>query len=155
MSDRLVPKTVPRRDFLNLAGVWASVLAVGGSVLGMLHLVMPRVTPEVSSLVRVGRPEELTPGTIKEFPEYRIRLAVTEQGISALSLVCPHLGCIVKEGDGGFHCPCHGSQFDENGKIIGGPAPRSLLWHQVSLAPDGSLLVNTKTDVKPGTYFQA
>ena len=40
------------------------------------------------------------------------------------------LGCTVNlAADGkGFHCPCHGSQFDENGIVLGGPAPKPLPW---------------------------
>ncbi|ETO91865.1 MAG: ubiquinol-cytochrome c reductase, iron-sulfur subunit [Candidatus Xenolissoclinum pacificiensis L6] len=49
--------------------------------------------------------------------------------------ICTHLGCvpiIAKEGglgyDGysGWYCPCHGSHYDEFGRIVKGPAPRNL-----------------------------
>ena len=48
--------------------------------------------------------------------------------------VCTHLGCIPmgqKEGDprgdwGGWFCPCHGSHYDQSGRIRKGPAPRNL-----------------------------
>jgi menaquinol-cytochrome c reductase iron-sulfur subunit len=41
---------------------------------------------------------------------------------------CPHLGCGYRWSapDKLFKCPCHGSVFDINGKVLGGPAPRSL-----------------------------
>lgn len=48
--------------------------------------------------------------------------------------ICTHLGCIPKgqaigdvkgEYDGWF-CPCHGSHYDESGRIRKGPAPRNL-----------------------------
>lgn len=37
---------------------------------------------------------------------------------------CPHLGCrlVYNRADGCYECPCHGSQFDKNGKICAGPA---------------------------------
>ena len=46
----------------------------------------------------------------------------------ALSNVCPHLGCPVAwtPGDHKFHCPCHGSVFNEAGDHIAGPAPRGM-----------------------------
>jgi ubiquinol-cytochrome c reductase iron-sulfur subunit len=44
--------------------------------------------------------------------------------------VCTHLGC-VPLGDGagdfnGWFCPCHGSHYDNSGRIRKGPAPRNL-----------------------------
>jgi menaquinol-cytochrome c reductase iron-sulfur subunit len=41
---------------------------------------------------------------------------------------CTHLGCLYAWNPGlqRFHCPCHGSVFDIDGNVIGGPAPRPL-----------------------------
>lgn len=48
--------------------------------------------------------------------------------IVVFSPICPHLGCGFrwKSGDHKFHCPCHGSVYDVNGKVLAGPAPRPL-----------------------------
>jgi Rieske Fe-S protein len=46
--------------------------------------------------------------------------------VSAFSAVCPHLGCGVEAAGDGFACPCHGSTFDREGRVLGGPAPRGL-----------------------------
>ncbi|MGL6208956.1 MAG: ubiquinol-cytochrome c reductase iron-sulfur subunit [Paracoccaceae bacterium] len=44
--------------------------------------------------------------------------------------VCTHLGCVpIGDGAGefgGWFCPCHGSHYDESGRIRKGPAPRNL-----------------------------
>jgi rieske iron-sulfur protein len=53
------------------------------------------------------------------------------QGIVAYSAVCTHAQCPVSEWrseKGVLHCPCHQSEFDpkRGGKVVGGPAPRSL-----------------------------
>ncbi|XP_053623798.1 cytochrome b-c1 complex subunit Rieske, mitochondrial-like [Plodia interpunctella] len=44
--------------------------------------------------------------------------------------ICTHLGCvpIPNSGDwpGGFYCPCHGSHYDNIGRIRKGPAPLNL-----------------------------
>ena len=44
--------------------------------------------------------------------------------------VCTHLGCVpIGDGAGefgGWFCPCHGSHYDEAGRIRKGPAPRNL-----------------------------
>jgi len=37
---------------------------------------------------------------------------------------CPHLGCALKwnETERSWDCPCHGSRFDENGRLLDNPA---------------------------------
>ena len=51
-----------------------------------------------------------------------------EEGFLVLSLVCTHLGCIVKwDGEKkSFHCPCHSASFDSTGRVTGGPPPAPL-----------------------------
>jgi menaquinol-cytochrome c reductase iron-sulfur subunit len=41
---------------------------------------------------------------------------------------CPHLGCGYRwsDADQRFKCPCHGSVFDIDGNVLGGPSPRPL-----------------------------
>lgn len=56
------------------------------------------------------------------------RVAVTRGNdrITAISLVCTHLGCTVTVTPREFACPCHGSTFDRQGRVIKGPADRPL-----------------------------
>ena len=39
---------------------------------------------------------------------------------------CPHLGCALKynKSEHSWDCPCHGSRFEENGKLINNPATK-------------------------------
>jgi len=42
--------------------------------------------------------------------------------------ICTHLGCVPgrKPNGEGWLCPCHGSQYDNSGRVIRGPAPLNL-----------------------------
>jgi cytochrome b6-f complex iron-sulfur subunit len=45
----------------------------------------------------------------------------------ALEAVCTHEGCTINGADGTTYvCPCHGSRYDRNGRVIAGPARASL-----------------------------
>lgn len=46
----------------------------------------------------------------------------------AINPTCTHLGCTVdwKADQNQFVCPCHGSRYDSQGRVVHGPAQRSL-----------------------------
>ncbi len=48
--------------------------------------------------------------------------------VTIFSPICTHLGCHFKWNPQTrhFECPCHGSVWTIDGKVIGGPAPRPL-----------------------------
>lgn len=82
-----------------------------------------------------GEPQELEyTGTIKD--GWRTTSAkkgvwVVKQadgGITVFSPLCPHLGCGYRWDAPAkqFQCPCHGSVYDVEGKVLAGPAPRPL-----------------------------
>jgi Rieske Fe-S protein len=51
-----------------------------------------------------------------------------EGGLHAVSLRCTHLGCLTRWNDAerSWDCPCHGSRFDPDGKVLAGPAAKPL-----------------------------
>ncbi|MEJ7739074.1 MAG: FAD-dependent oxidoreductase [Chitinophagaceae bacterium] len=48
--------------------------------------------------------------------------------LHAYTAVCPHLGCVVQwnSDEKSFDCPCHGSRFTCEGRVINGPAISDL-----------------------------
>ena len=155
MSDRVESESISRREYLGMAGVGSAAAAIGFSTIGMLRLPKPRVLPEVSGLLRLGNASVVPPGTVKLLPEHRICVFGTGDGIAVMSLVCTHLGCIVKQTEKGFDCPCHGSKFGPNGELAQGPAPRSLRGWAVAQSPDGTILVDLAKEVAPGEASSA
>jgi ubiquinol-cytochrome c reductase iron-sulfur subunit len=63
--------------------------------------------------------------------------------------VCTHLGCVPlgqREGDpvgdyGGWFCPCHGSHYDESGRIRRGPAPSNLVVPEYEFTDDSTIRI--------------
>jgi ubiquinol-cytochrome c reductase iron-sulfur subunit len=40
--------------------------------------------------------------------------------------ICTHLGCVPNKEGPGWTCHCHGSQYDDSGRVVRGPAPKNL-----------------------------
>jgi glycine/D-amino acid oxidase-like deaminating enzyme/nitrite reductase/ring-hydroxylating ferredoxin subunit len=49
-------------------------------------------------------------------------------GVHAVSLRCTHLGCLLRfnAAETSWDCPCHGSRFDVDGRVLEGPAVQPL-----------------------------
>jgi len=115
--------------------------------------IKPRATYGQPQRFAIGKPEDYPPGTRVALEQRRICVVREGNRIAALSTTCTHLGCIVGLADTGFACPCHGSRFDQDGQVTGGPAPRALPWFKISLAPNGEIEVDKDTEVAPGSYL--
>jgi glycine/D-amino acid oxidase-like deaminating enzyme/nitrite reductase/ring-hydroxylating ferredoxin subunit len=111
---------------------------------GRLHPVVetPKVVKTVVNVVkdligkRTGPPEaesvdHIAPGdgAVVEIDGERRAVYRDEDGHThAVSATCTHLGCIVgfNDADKTWECPCHGSRFDTDGRVLQGPAVRPL-----------------------------
>ena len=102
---------------------------------------------------RIGRPEEFPTGARIAIDTKRVCIVRDGDKLAAISTTCTHLGCIVAPSATGFHCPCHGSQFDVDGNVTGGPAPKALPWYLVTITPSGELEVDKDTEIQMGTYL--
>lgn len=61
----------------------------------------------------------------------------------AYSLVCTHLGCTLEQDGDNLSCPCHGSRFDRDGKVMQGPAQRELKRLRIEIQDDNTLMLFT------------
>lgn len=99
------------------------------------HLLKDRLT----SLNAEARPvESLRPGEGAIFATDDGKVAVCRDRDGVLrscSAVCTHLGCDVawNHAEQTWDCPCHGSRFSPEGRVINGPAVRDLSWKPVPI----------------------
>ena len=141
-----------RRGFLSWGGsVLAGAAALGAFVLTALRMPLPSLLPGRSHRFKIGNKEDYPPGTARYFAEEKTFVFADQEGIYAMSATCTHLGCLVVREQGHFTCPCHGSIYDGTGKVLTGPAPKSLEWYEIRTQPSGRLVVDRARGVEPGT----
>jgi Rieske Fe-S protein len=148
-------ETPPRRDFLALASFWTTAGALAFAALGIARMPMPGVLPGQSSRVKIGPPDEYPVSRDPvRVPGQNLFVLRDNAGFAVVGAVCTHLGCIVAPGPDGFACPCHGSRFGRDGKVVRGPAPSPLAWYELTLAADGQIVVDTRKQVPVGTRYR-
>ena len=143
-----------RREFF-VTGAAAVGLASAGFVVSTFRYLVPTVLYEPPARFTIGNPASFPPGSVTFLEDRRLFLFNGPDGFFTVSSVCTHLGCNVKRAATGFECPCHGSRFDENGRVIHGPAPAPLAWYALSLSPRGELIVDLERTVEPAFRLKA
>lgn len=134
-------RTLSRRDFMKLTG--QGILAASG-ILGLGILVRflgyQSESPQPTEF-DLGLASDYPVGSRTKLPDIPAVLVHTENGFMAMSLICTHLGCTLEPKADSFSCPCHGSQFDENGTVINGPAKNNLTFLQVEENDQGHVIL--------------
>jgi len=137
---------------------WLSGFGLFGSLiitaLSNLIFIKPRATYGQPNRFSIGKPEDFPSGARVSLDTRRVCIVRDGDKLAAISTTCTHLGCIVSVSETGFSCPCHGSRYDQDGNVTGGPAPRALPWFQVSLAPNGEIEVDKDSEIEPGIYLR-
>ncbi len=120
---------VKRRDFLKIFGIFLLLSFIGSMVLSLFRKckreIVERERMKVADIDLLKR-QKFVKAVVKGEP---IIIIYEREEILALSLTCPHRGCVVSTDnvDKGFlECPCHGSKFDLKGKRLEGPSPEDL-----------------------------
>jgi cytochrome b6-f complex iron-sulfur subunit len=170
LSESADVPSMGRRQFMN----FLTFGAVTGTALGALYPVINYFIPPSSGATGGGLTAKDAAGNdivvseylkthlagdrslaqgLKGDPTYIVvkeDMSIASYGISA---VCTHLGCVVpwNASESKFICPCHGSQYNSEGKVVRGPAPLSLALAHATVADDKVTLTPwTETDFRTG-----
>ena len=145
---------VSRRSFFQLTLGWlAGSFAAAATAVAAVRFLVPNVLYEPGQRFKAGKPDDYPDGSITFLEDERVYLVRQGNTFRCLSAVCTHLGCTVSRATKGYHCPCHGSVFNDQGKVESGPAPRALTWFMVTLSKDNRLLVDKGQNVNADKYL--
>ncbi len=148
---------ITRRYFLEFVGGGAILVAATGSAILTGQFLSPNVLREPSLRFKAGSVEIYPPDSITLDKEQKVFIVRAKEGyFYAISAVCTHLGCIAnwKSEDDIIACPCHGSKFNKEGKVIDGPAPRPLQRFAMTVDEQGQLIVDKGVIVGEDTILK-
>jgi Rieske Fe-S protein len=97
--------------------------------------------------VLVGQVGDFATGSVSLIAAQRLFVLRDADGLYAMTAVCTHQQCTVGTGQDRLPCPCHGSVFDLDGKVVNGPAVRPLVHYLVIL--DGQDVRVDKATIVP------
>ncbi|MEE2876755.1 MAG: Rieske (2Fe-2S) protein [Candidatus Neomarinimicrobiota bacterium] len=135
-----------RRQFMRTACGTATAALCGGISLSTTSCSpVPSVTPEVSDKglsIPVSALAENPSVIVKRGLAPPIVVHRSDLGnYTALLLSCTHKACRPEVFEYSLDCPCHGSQFDFDGRVLSGPAEQDLQIFHVTEDGNGNLFI--------------
>ena len=147
-----------RRDFLQIAGSISALLAIAG-VLGALESISSASNPPPSGSgggTVTTKTSNLPSGAVANINDLQVNIPTyfeypsgypnmllkkSDGSLVAESMLCTHTCCQVNydQNSTDFYCPCHGSVFSQDGKVLRGPAYLPLPSIQVSIDNNGNI----------------
>lgn len=137
---------IGRRGFLTSC---ACALATGGLLQSCASLNVRQIAPVDGALLLplLQHPELLQAGGIITVQPLGMEnpIIVSSLGnnrFAAMSPICTHLGCTVDVEGERLVCPCHGSTYDREGRVLRGPAEEPLSRFSTNVTSEGVLRVD-------------
>ncbi len=165
MSKPIVLKP-DRRDFLLKLGTGVGVAAIGTQAVASLRSLVPNVSYDSPTTVKLGAPQEFPDGLKFLADRAAVRVSRGKHiprdlgDVHPSGLHGPRRSAVANPRTsevGGaplklthrFLCPCHGSEYTGDGSNVAGPAPKPLAWYRLSIAADdGQLVVDLADEVE-------
>ena len=136
---------LPRRIVLKVSLALSGALTLAG----LLRFLGYQPAPAAPTRFTLKPPADYPTGSATSISEAKAWLFRDEAGLYAVSAVCTHLGCTATYADAQFDCPCHGSQFNQAGFVLRGPARLPLRHIQLSLSDEGRVVLDTTVEAPP------
>ena len=158
MTDTTPSPNLSRRDFLKIAWAFLGGVTVLETTGVFLAYLQPRlVEGEFGSIITAGLVDDFPPNSVTHIPNGRFYVVrIGDGGFLAVYHRCTHLGCTVPWDSTAqkFICPCHNSQFDQQGTVENPPAPRPLDLFALT-SEDGQIKVDTGNLIQRQSYDMA
>lgn len=118
-----------RRQFLRNSAALVALCAVGPAMGGCSSVRTLEHTYS-DNRIRVARTEIGTSAQgIVDIESLEAPILISKVGVDeykAVLMLCTHKGCDVQPTGAILTCPCHGSEFSTEGKVLSGPASENL-----------------------------
>jgi cytochrome b6-f complex iron-sulfur subunit len=137
--------SLSRRLFLQLSFSVSGLLTLGGLI---HYLGYQSETSSAQTTFTLDQPSAYSIGSATHIAPARAWLFRDTQGLYAISMICPHLGCIVERRESDYLCPCHGSRFLHSADAVNGPADRGLNYIKLTLTADGKVQAHINKTVE-------
>ncbi len=158
MTDTIPSPNLSRRDFLKIAWVILGGVTALETASVFLAYLQPRlVEGEFGSIITAGLVDDFPPNSVTHIPSGRFYVVrIGDGGFIAVYHRCTHLGCTVPWDSTAqkFICPCHNSQFDQQGTVENPPAPRPLDLFALTIE-NGEVKVDTGNLIQRQSYDMA
>lgn len=140
---------INRRDFLKKGAKTIAVGALALSSFDVLKLMASsddyeNVEGTVEKIINLSDyPALASVGGYAMITDKVIVIRKSSSKFIAINIVCTHKKCDVDYDGKGFECPCHGSTYNGNGKVLEGPATKNLKSYKVTYnSSDNTLTIN-------------
>lgn len=141
-----ITEKLDRRGFLRASAIGVSAMSSVLTSCGGLRYARSSMD---GADIRIDRRDVDAPGVLVDGPDGELPIFLRVLGpdqFSALSMRCMHRGCQVESVGERFVCPCHGSEYAADGRVLVGPSELPLVEYRV-LADDTRIVIHMNAPV--------